>query len=403
MSGEGLALAGRRIGSILLFGVIPALVILVVLGTTYDKSTFLYDFRGDLYNAGHAILHGHDPYRAAFLHHLAEIKRAGGHPTTSFAVPVYPAPALLAVTPLAILPYHAAGILFTLLSIAAFAGGLWLLGVRDWRCYGAAFLSWPVVHSLRLGQVNGFLVLGTALAWHWRGRLWPAAVAVASVVAAKVFLWPLGAWLLITRRWRTALLAVALAVVGSLVAWAVIGFDGLSSYPRMLSDLSSVEGTDGVSALSIGRGLGIGRTAAGALGWIACAGLLAGAWWCTRREDGDRLAFGFAVMAGLVSSPLVWPHYLALVFVPIALVAPTLSALWLVPLIGYLAPVEVTNGDLGKILPYVAIELIVVLSLYLQGLNRPGEASTAVGRITHGLRSTSSRSHIAAQRPTTGP
>ena len=70
------------------------------------------------------------------------------------------------------------------------------------------------------------------------------------------------------------------------------------------------------------------------------------------------------VVAGVISSPLVWPHYLTLVFVPIALLSPTLSPLWFVPLLGYLAPVELTSGDAWRILPYTAVELTVLACLW---------------------------------------
>ena len=107
---------------------------------------------------------------------------------------------------------------------------------------------------------------------------------------------------------------------------------------------------------------------------LATAGLLAGVWdWARagmrgvpRDRDCERRAFGLAVMAGLCRSPIVWPHYLTLVFVPIALLAPQLSVLWLVPLLAYLAPVELTGGHIFEMLPYLAIEAIVVASLCLR-------------------------------------
>jgi hypothetical protein len=83
------------------------------------------------------------------------------------------------------------------------------------------------------------------------------------------------------------------------------------------------------------------------------------------KPDGEKRAFGLVVAAALTSSPLVWPHYLTLIFVPIALLAPTLGWLWLVPLIAYLAPVAQTDGDVWKMLPYVAIELVIVGALCL--------------------------------------
>ncbi len=143
------------------------------LGSTLGERTFLYDFHGDLYEAGRAILHGRDPYRARFLEHLAALSRAGQTPSHIFAVPVYPAPALLVTVPLALLPYRLAALLFTAGSVVAAVGGLRLLGVRDWRCYGAAFLSYPIVNSLSLGQLTGYLILGIAIAWRWRRDMSP--------------------------------------------------------------------------------------------------------------------------------------------------------------------------------------------------------------------------------------
>lgn len=415
VSSSGLGAALKRVVSVVVFGIVPLLVLFAVLGWTYGSSTFLSDFHGDLYVAGKAILAGHDPYRLAFLSHLAAIARAGGHPSTTFAVPVYPAPDLLAAVPLALLPYHAAGIVFTLLGIAALGAGLRLLGVRDWRCYGAALLSWPVLHTLRLGQVNGLLLLATVVAWRWRSRPAISGSAVAAAVVAKVFLWPLGLFLILTRRFRAAAVAAAVGGLAVLGAWAALGFAGFSTYPRMLSDLSAVEGTAGVSLVSLGSAVGLGHGLASALNLGVTLALVGLAWLSLRLHGDQRYAFGLLVVAGLSSSSLVWPHYLSLLFVPIALLSPRLGPLWLVPLLGYLAPVELTHGDVGQILPYLAIELIVAGALclplirhlrYLSGPSRvaePAVAARGAGRMLHGLRSTSSRSYTAAHRPTKGP
>jgi hypothetical protein len=415
MSSSGLGTALRRVLALLVFGVAPVLVTFAVLAWTYSGSTFISDFHGDLYNAGKAILAGHDPYRQVFLAHLAAIARSGGHPNTSFAVPVYPAPDLLAAVPLALLPYHLAGIIFTLLGIVALCLGLWLLGVRDWRCYGAAFLSWPVLHTLRLGQVNELLILAAALAWRWRPRALVCGCAVAAAVVAKVFLWPLGVFLIFTQRWRATAVAVLGAVLCLLAAWAVLGFAGLSSYPGMLNDLSAVEGTAGVSLVSLGAALGVPHGAGAVATGLVTLGLIGLAWLSLRAENNERSAFGLLVMAGLASSSLVWPHYMTLLLIPIALLSPGFGPLWLVPLLGYLAPVELTHGDAWQIVPYLAMQLIVVGALcrpLLGGrrvlyvpinLSHRREARGVTGRLAHGLRSTSFRSYTAAQRPTKGP
>lgn len=430
---RGLLRALRDVASLVVFAGLPLVVVGLVLRWTAGSSTFLSDFHGDLYSAGKAILGGHDPYRDGFLANLAAVARAGGHPSTMFAVPVYPAPDLLVTLPLALLPYRVAAWLFTALAIGAFCLGLRLLGVRDWRCYGCAFLGWPLLHTLRLGQVNEFLVLAAACGWRWRDRMLPAALAVATAVVAKLFLWPLGLFFVLTRRWRTLMVALAAGGVAVLGAWAVIGFDGFSAYPRMLSNLSQVEGKAGISLLSWAAALGVAGAIATAVAVVVTVALVALAWRANSRAtatdedrkpvpgglrstaaDGERAAYGLLVLAGIASSSLVWPHYLVLLYVPIALMSPSLGPLWLVPLIGYLAPVELTHRDLGNLIPWAVVELLVAGAcvrplLAASGLGRassPAErpgARRAAGRLLHGLRSTRFRSNIAAQRPTEGP
>jgi hypothetical protein len=307
-------------------------------GIAAHSEPILYDFRGGLYNAAVAILHGHAFYRPAFLAHQVAIMRHGGIglgelDTNAFSIPVYPAFANLLVVPLALAPFWLAGALFTLASLAAMAGGLWLLGVRDRRCLALALVSWPFAGGALLGSVGPLIVLGAGVAWRWRERLWPAALAVASVVALKIFPWTLGVWLLVTRRYRALALAVAACVAVTLGAWALIGFDGMARYPQMLSEMSLLQEGRAVSVVTIARVLGLSPGAATAIALALAAGILWGAWRLARRPDGDRRAFGLAIIAALTASPIVWEHYMVLLFVPIALASPRLSRLWLAPLV----------------------------------------------------------------------
>ncbi len=137
----------------------------------------------------------------------------------------------------------------------------------------------------------------------------------------------------------------------------------IRSYPAMLSHLSTVEGDGGVSVRSIGFALGVSHTVSDAFAYAITAGLLGLAIAVLRRRQGEARAFGLTVMAGLTASPVVWPHYLILAFVPIALLTPSLSVLWLVPLLAYLAPVAQTSGNFALIGPYLVIELIVIGAL----------------------------------------
>jgi hypothetical protein len=336
----------RRLGhrGVLMWGG-RALLLIVLLGSGIlflvgvwrtQGNRVLFDFKGGLYDAGRDILHGHNPYRPGFLAAQAAVMRAGGIPLgataqNAFSIPVYPALANLAVVPLSLLPFWLAGAVFTLLSIAAMIGGLRLLGVRDWRCLVVALLSWPFLFSLDLGALGPLLLLGAGVAWRWRERLWPPAIALAAIVVAKLFPWPLGVWLLVTRRFRTLALAVVIGLVATFAAWAVIGFDGMAQYPRMLSNLSVIEEGRAVSLVAVLLAIGVPAGLAKAAALAATAGLLGIAWRFARRPNGDAQAFGLAVIAALTASPIVWEHYMVLLFVPIALVSPRLSALWFVP------------------------------------------------------------------------
>lgn len=333
----GLMRALRQLGVVLVL----AFSVLRLISAIGDQRHWMFDFNGGLYNAGQAILNGQNPYHPAFISHQAAIMRGGGmaigetaaHP---FSLPLYPAPANLAVVPLSLLPAWLAGALFTLLGAAALPLALRLLEVRDRRCYALALISWPFVYGLELGTLGSLLVLGAAVIWRWRNRLWPPAIALASIVVAKVFPFPLAIWMFATRRYRALTLAVILGVTMTVAAWAILGFAGMSEYPKMLADASFIQQGRSDSLVAILLAAGVPSGAAQKLTLVAAAALLGLTWRLARSQTpgADRRAFGLAVIAGLTASPIVWDHYLVLLFVPVALLSPRLSTLWLLPLAG---------------------------------------------------------------------
>ena len=362
VTGDGL----RGVLSKLLFGVVPLVMTIGLLASAYSSGPFLYDFHGDLYEAGTAIVRGENPYHPAYVEHQAELRRAGLPGASVIATPVYPPPVLLVALPFTQLPYDLAGALFALLSIAAFAGGLYLLGVRDWRCFGVAFASWPVLHGLLLGALTPFLVLGLGVAWRYRDRVAAPAASVAAIVAAKLFPWLVGFWLLITRRFRTAAIAVAAVLVATFAAWAAIGFDGMTSYPAMMADLNYLCSSAGVSVVAGLLALGAGSTVAQGVAALLALTIVGGAWRLARspdRDEVDRVVLSLVVIAALVAAPIVWPHYFALAFVPIALRSPRLSAIWFVPLLAWAAPIAQSTEHHWAVVPYLAIVAVLVWSV----------------------------------------
>jgi hypothetical protein len=319
------------VGSLVLCG--PGLLISTINRVGYN---LLYDFKGGLYNAGVAILHGHTPYQPRFLAHQAALMRAGhlavGETAThSFSIPVYPALANVLVVPFSALPFWVAGLIYTLLSAAAMVGGIWLLGVRDRRCLALTLVSWPFLFGAFLGAIGPFLVLGAGIAWRWRDRLWPPAVALATIIAVKLFPWTLAVWLFFTRRYKAFALCVVAGVVLTFGAWALIGFDGLREYPQMLSNMSFIQEDRSVSVVGVLVIAGVSSGVAAAVAMAMGAGLLVLAWRLAGGPDGDRRVFGLAVLAALTATPIVWEHYMVLLFIPIALASPRFSPAWLIP------------------------------------------------------------------------
>jgi alpha-1,2-mannosyltransferase len=314
-------------------------------------------------HAADDVLDGRDPY--------VQPGAIGGPADAPYA---YPPVLALALTPLAIAPRHVhdvyvPGVVFSLILIASVVASLWLLEVRDWRCYLVALLYPVTIETVEYGAIGPILLLLVALMWRFRERPAASGFAAGGAVVLKLFLWPLLVWLVLTRRLRAAVACVASAVGLAIASWAVIAFEGISDYEHLLRRLVDVEAEQSYSAFAVLRMLGVPTLPSRALVIVAGVGLLALAWTATRRGRGaqaDALSLSLVVAAALVLTPILWLHYLVLLLVPIALARPRLSALWLVPLV--MTIFELANwyrgwprGD-GKALISVAVVVAVVVA-----------------------------------------
>jgi alpha-1,2-mannosyltransferase len=321
----------------------------LVTWTTVRPGSHVTDF-ATFYDGGKHVLHGLSPYPLlSSLPHAADPK--------VFAPFVYPPPLAFAIVPLSVLPFAIANGLFFVLAVAAAFLALRLLGVRDWPCYAAAFASPVMLASSANGTISSFLLLAVAVAWRYREHSGRLAAAIASAVVAKLFLWPLLIWLVLTRRYRAAALSAAAGVVVTLAAWAALGFAGLRDYPQLLSRLSELTGVNSYSLYALER-------AAGFPSWASQVGLLAVAAVALRAVRGasDERLFITAVGLGLVLTPIMWQHYLVLLFVPIAIARPRMSGLWLLPLLFWLDPSSWSAGDPARIAPVLCLSAALLVT-----------------------------------------
>jgi hypothetical protein len=240
------------------------------------------------------------------------------------------------VAPLEPLSGAAAGFIWTALSLAMVAAALWLLGLRDWRCYALVFVFLFTRSAIDLGTVEPLLLLGVAAAWRWRDDLLRAGPAAGVAIVLKLFAWPLAFWLAVTRRLRAAALAIGIAVALAFVSWAAIGFTGIADYPDVLRRLANDESTSSYSVVALGVRAHLPLLAARILALLVTLALLAGAAWVARDErrtarNRDVATLTLSLAAALAASPIVWVHYFLLLLVPLVLIRPRLSLLWLVP------------------------------------------------------------------------
>ena len=290
---------------------IVAIVVLVltVAGTIWSAgSTLGYDFHA-YEGAARRLLDGQRLYDPG-------VDVAGG-----FAIYLYPPPFALAMVPLALIGGQAAIAIWTGLTILAFVAGVALLPVSRtvrWLVLLLGALDWPLVYSIKLGQVGPILFLLFALGWRWLdqpGRL-GAAVGLGTIVKVQPGL--LLGWAALTGRWRTIVVAVAVLIGAALLATVVAGTQPWFDYPALLGRVSSPlttphNFTPGAIAYQAGVPLG----AAGALQVVTTVGALAAVFVASRTSSAEA-SYLVAVVASQLISPLLWDHYAMLLLLPVA-------------------------------------------------------------------------------------
>jgi hypothetical protein len=318
----GVTTASRRFGSrdLAIPAVLPWLLIVAeaVLAVAFvlhehDLGARGLDFRANVWDPMQLLLDGESPYDEPGA--LAERGATFGYPPLIAMV----------FLPLTVLPYQVAGVVFALVLAAASVGAVRAVGVRDLRCLLLVLLSLPVVSACYWGNPTPLVVLAGALAWRWRDHAWRAPLAIAAGVAVKFLVWPLVIWLALTRRVASGIRAALLSVVFVLGPWALIGFEGLGRYPDLLEEIADAGGADGLLVQAAAERVGASGDVATVFALAGAVGLLVGA----AVVRSDRAAFGLALLAGIVSSPLAWIYYFGVVGVIVGTWRRTFSPAWL--------------------------------------------------------------------------
>jgi alpha-1,2-mannosyltransferase len=243
----------------------------------------------------------------------------------------YPPFAAVLALPLAIMPFGAAGWLWTGLQVLATTAIVWYSGYRlitrtgAWVPLTLALLTapmlWlhPVSDGIRFGQVNAFMVLACLMDLREpRPRIvrWvPRGVLVGLAMAVKLTPGVFVVHFLVTKRWKEAATAVGTAVAVTLGVWVLLPQASFAFWGGALQDPARLGPNMGTSNQSI-RGflLRVGPEGmTGTVLWLLCVAVVGGfGFWLARRLHLQGDSIGEVAAVGLMAcllSPVAWIHH----------------------------------------------------------------------------------------------
>ena len=342
--------------------VVVGFLVTTQISYTVHRGVAAHDFVATIWGPGQQVLDGTtaypDPSLAGFT-----------------AESVYPPLVILSALSLAPLGFDLAAAVWTAALALCAVGTPWVLGVRDWRLYLLYVASAPVVFGLLWGNATIVVAFLVALVWKYRDReLWAGAL-VALAVAIKLLVAPLWLWFLFTGRYRAALVSAVATPLLIVVPWALLGFEGLTWYPRTLRALTETHGALGAGVQPLVRQLGFERGVALAVGFVVGIACLTVAW----RSRNELLAYAWSLGSALAFAPVVWVHYYALLAVPLAVATPRAGGAWWLFLALWVSwvysPLEWASAQLS-----IAVVSLVTLLVVTFHLPRLGSRSGVAGR-----------------------
>ena len=292
---------------------LPVLAILVFAGLVVAilasaGGTWGYDFQAYA-QAAQRLLDGQPLYDP-------NVDLAGG-----FAIYLYPPPFAVAFIPFALLGDQVGLYAWTALLIGCTVAAVALLPVSTrirWGMLLLAGLSWPVLYSIKLGQVGPILLLLFVLGWRWLDRPIGLGATIGTGTLIKVQPALLGVWALLTGRPRAALVAAAVVVVAVVVTLPLVGLTAWSDYVSLLRTVSEPVSTP--HNFTVGAVLyqaGMNAETATLIQWVVVVATLAALVVAALRLEAEA-SYMVAVVATQLVSPLLWDHYAVVLLLPTA-------------------------------------------------------------------------------------
>jgi len=187
-----------------------------------------------------------------------------------------------------------------------------------WLVVLLAAFDWPVLYSIKLGQVGPILLLLFAIGWRWMDR--PAVLAASIVAGGVTKLQPLAlaGWALLTGRIRAAVYVVGAVAVLAVASVAILGPSTVGDYVGLLARVSApVTTPHNFTPGAIAFQAGAPEAVASAIQLAAVAFAVVAALVAIRVAD-DEASYLVAVVATQLVSPLLWDHYAILLLLPVA-------------------------------------------------------------------------------------
>ena len=238
-----------------------------------------------------------------------------------FGLFFYPPPFALLVAPVALLPIDAA--IWTWTALLILASVLTVLALPVSRGVRAAMLvlavlSWPLLFSIKLGQVGPIVLLLFALGWRWLDRPVPLGLSMGLGTVIKIQPALLIGWAAVTGRRRAALVGAVvvglLAVLATVVAGPQSWFEEVSLLGRVSRPIDTPH-TFGIGRLAFEAGATF--QVATVLHWANLALVALVVLFTVWR--GNAVASYLAVaVATQFLSPVLWDHYAVVLLLPVA-------------------------------------------------------------------------------------